>query len=114
MQLRGSFADLPLQSATWEGCTPAVRCLTKQHFYDDKRTYLPLLQVSDVPAALHERSVEQCAAAGYQIVSLAELAPHSERNTEVASLAAEVYRATRTSNPPAGLSVAEWEAIVFD
>jgi GNAT superfamily N-acetyltransferase len=114
LRARGGYASLPLQTATWSDCVPVLRFLARHGFREDKRTYLPRIQLSGVRISGYRTVEEQCAVAGYRVASLAELAPTLERNRRVAALAADLYRATHPSNPPAPLTPAEWEEIVFD
>lgn len=113
MTLRDIYASFPLQTATWRHCTQAIQFLKQLGFHEDKHTYMPRLQLGDISISEYQQFEEQCIAAGYRIVSLAELGTTADRDQKVVALATEIYRATHLSNPPALLSQAEWEDVVL-
>ncbi len=115
LKQRGRYAALPLQTAAWSSCTSALDFLRTRGFQEDKRTFLPQLELRHVAPSDYQHFAQSCSAAGYQLSSVAdELAADADAWRAIAALAAAIYQDSHRSNPPAQLTAAEWADIAFD
>jgi ribosomal protein S18 acetylase RimI-like enzyme len=104
---------LPMQTSLWEQSFRGIHLLRQEGFEEVRRTWMPTLSVANIDWDEYRQLEEELAGQGYRIIALGEAVEQRYGPRDIASLCAEIYQATHAVNPPAELSVEEWERIVF-
>lgn len=113
MRSRGWYDRLPLQASLWADSVTGETFLEHLGFSQVRSTSMPVLRIADVDLRTLDGAMLRCRTGGYDLLSLTDLAPDPGRNERLARLCREVYEASHGLNPPAKMSLGEWEQLIF-
>ncbi|MEK9198440.1 hypothetical protein [Ureibacillus sp. FSL E2-3493] len=99
--------NLPLQTSVWETSNKLVKFYINNGFRQIRRTYSPILKVSDVADYLPNIQ------GNYQILTLTEVLPNIILTNQLIQLVRRIYIKTHVANPVANFDEEKWRKMIF-
>ncbi len=113
-ELKALRGPKDLRAATTDAKPEALEFLKRRGFVETRRTYTPLLELKTANVDLPETAFQGVRAAGYRLLSLAQLEADPERDDKVAGLYRSLYTRSHIANAVSDQPLEVWRDLLLD